>query len=51
MWKHYEKELKEKLFEKNSRNIEALINQNDYGRELNEAQCLEYHCSGSLITF
>ena len=35
MWKYYEKELKEKLVEKNSGNLEALINQNDHGGELN----------------
>ena len=35
MWKRYEKELKEKLVEKNSGNLEALINKNDHGGELN----------------
>ena len=34
MWKHYETELQEKLVEKNSRHLEALINQNDNDREL-----------------
>ena len=35
MWKIYEKELKEKSVEKKSGNLEALINQNDHGGELN----------------
>ena len=35
MWKYYGKKLKEKLAEKNSVNLEALINQNDHGGELN----------------
>ena len=35
MCKYYEKELKEKLFEKNSGYLEAMINQNDHCGELN----------------
>ena len=35
MWKYYEIELKEKLVEKNSGSLEALINQNDHGGESN----------------
>ena len=51
MWKNYEKELKEKLVEKNSGNLEVLINKNTHSRELNESQHLACHFNGSQTMF